>query len=166
MILLATPRAIPVRRGFTPVELLISLALIVALMVVLTQAFTAASTSFRDLKAIGDQNERLRAAAQLLRTDLAGAHFDAAKRIADGLRTGVVDREAATELRGRYEAIAADADAFDVQLEEVEQKLVNPADKRIIRRVRGYLGQIQLTATAAAKLLELLDSDPDPNSDR
>ena len=145
------------RRGFTLIELLVAMALIVSIMAVLTQAFGESAQSFRDVKAIGDQAERLRATAQLLRRDLAEAHFDAAKRIADGLRTGSVDREEVAELRRRYEGLAADVDAFDAELQEVEPKLETPAEKRIVRRVRGYLDRIGLAITATTELLELIE---------
>ena len=152
-------RSAPNRRGFTLIELLVAMALIVSVMAVLTQAFAEAAQSFRDLKAIGDQNEKLRATATTLRRDLAAAHFDAARLAADGLRTGSVDRKEVTELRTRYEALAADADAFDAELQAVEQKLETPAEKRIVRRVRGYLDRIQIAVTATTELLELIELD-------
>ena len=151
----------PARRGFTLIELLVAMALIVSIMAVLTQAFGEAAQSFRDLKAIGDQNEKLRATATTLRRDLAAAHFDAARLIADGLRTGAVDREEVAALRARYEALAADVDAFDAELQEVEQQLETPAEKRIVRRVRGYLDRIRLGITATTELLELIEFDDD-----
>lgn len=157
--MIAQPTAYPIsaRRGFTVVELLVALALIVFVMAILSEAFGAAAANFRNLKAIGDQQEQLRSTATNLRRDLADANFESARQIADGLRTGSVDREEIAELRKRYEAIAADAADFDKQLEELEQKLVNPAEKRIIRRARGPLDGIRLAATTATGLLELLD---------
>jgi prepilin-type N-terminal cleavage/methylation domain-containing protein len=149
------------RRGFTLIELLVALALIVTIMAVLTQAFGAAAESFRDIKAIGDQAEKLRAAAQVLRTDLAEAHFDAARLAADGIRTGEVNREEVAELRERYAALAADVADFDAQLEEVEKKLVNPAEKRIVRRARGYLDRIGTAIKYTIDLLELIEDDDD-----
>jgi prepilin-type N-terminal cleavage/methylation domain-containing protein len=154
-------RSFTARRGFTLIELLVALALILPIMAILNQAFTEAAQSFRDLKAIGDQAEKLRTTAQTLRRDLGAAHFDAARLTFDGLRTRSVDREEVAELRARYEAILADADAFDAELQEVEPKLETPAEKRIVRRVRAVLDRIRLTVTAATELLELIEAGDD-----
>lgn len=69
------------RRGFTIVELLVALALILFIMSILSQAFVTASQSFNLLKAVGDMAERMRSAATLLRHDLAADHFEAKKRL-------------------------------------------------------------------------------------
>jgi prepilin-type N-terminal cleavage/methylation domain-containing protein len=71
------------RKAFTLVELLVSLALIVFIMAILSYAFSAATRSFTDLKAAGDLAERLRAAVTLLRRDLAADHFEGKKRLSD-----------------------------------------------------------------------------------
>jgi type II secretory pathway pseudopilin PulG len=63
-------------RGFTLVELLVSMALIIFIMVILTGAFTAGITTFRNLKSQGDMQEKLRATASLMRDDLLHLHFD------------------------------------------------------------------------------------------
>ena len=154
-------RNTPARRGFTLIELLVALAAIILLMVILTQGFGAAAESFRELKAIGDQAERLRATAQVLRENLAETHFDAQRRIGESLLTGSVDREEFAKLRAQYQALAADVENFDAQLAEVEAKLVNPADKRIIRRARGYLDRLGITLTGAIELLILIEKDDD-----
>ncbi len=75
------------RQGFTLVELLVSTALIVLIMAVISQAFVEGLDSFRHLKAIGDLQERLRTASSLLRTDLAAPHFEKPRRLSD-LGTG------------------------------------------------------------------------------
>jgi type II secretory pathway pseudopilin PulG len=59
------------------VELLVSMALIVFIMSILSTAFVAASKAFTDLKAAGELAERLRTTMSLLRRDLASPHFDA-----------------------------------------------------------------------------------------
>src|SRR5262249_39598952 len=64
------------RQGFTIVELLVAMALIVFIMVILTEAFTAGLESFRQLKAIGDMQEKMRAVFIILRRDLQSEHFD------------------------------------------------------------------------------------------
>jgi prepilin-type N-terminal cleavage/methylation domain-containing protein len=71
------------RRGFTLVEMLVAMALIIFIMVILTEAFTAGMESFRALKTIGDMNEKLRTAANVLRKDLQADHFDGRKRLSD-----------------------------------------------------------------------------------
>ena len=71
------------RQGFTLVELLVAVALIVFVMVILSEAFAASMQSFRLLKAIGDMDSRLRAAATILRSDLAADHFEGKRRLSD-----------------------------------------------------------------------------------
>jgi prepilin-type N-terminal cleavage/methylation domain-containing protein len=64
------------RQGFTLVELLVAMALIIFIMVILTEAFTAGLETFRQLKAIGDMQERMRSALVILRRDLLADHFE------------------------------------------------------------------------------------------
>jgi type II secretory pathway pseudopilin PulG len=71
------------RQGFTIVELLVALALIIFIMSILSDAFATASKTFRDLKAIGDMAERLRTAGTILRNDLAQDHFTGRRRLSD-----------------------------------------------------------------------------------
>jgi len=58
------------RQGFTLVELLVATALIMFIMVILTQAYTASMKAFQDLKAYGDMDKRLRTVSRTLRDDL------------------------------------------------------------------------------------------------
>ncbi len=71
------------RQGFTLVELLVSVALIVFIMVILSEAFSASMTAFRLLKGVGDMDARLRTASNLLRNDLTADHFEGKKRLSD-----------------------------------------------------------------------------------
>jgi prepilin-type N-terminal cleavage/methylation domain-containing protein len=71
------------RHGFTLVELLVSMALIIFIMAILSQAFQAALGTFRNLKAQGDMAEKLRGVTQLLQRDLAADHFNGKKRLSD-----------------------------------------------------------------------------------
>ena len=71
------------RHGFTLVELLVSMALIIFIMAILSQAFVAATATFRNLKAAGDMAEKLRATTQLLQRDLSADHFEGKKRLSD-----------------------------------------------------------------------------------
>ncbi len=63
------------RYGFTITELLVAFALIIFIMVILTEAFTAGLQSFRELKALGDMQEKLRACVIIMRRDLMAEHF-------------------------------------------------------------------------------------------
>jgi type II secretory pathway pseudopilin PulG len=71
------------RHAFTIIELLVSLALILFIMVILTEAFSAGMETFRELKAIGDMQERLRSTTTQLRRDLAADHFEGGRRLSD-----------------------------------------------------------------------------------
>jgi type II secretory pathway pseudopilin PulG len=71
------------RQAFTLVELLVSMALIIFIMVILSQAFGAALGTFRTLKAQGDMAEKLRSVSQLLQRDLAADHFEGKKRLSN-----------------------------------------------------------------------------------
>jgi prepilin-type N-terminal cleavage/methylation domain-containing protein len=71
------------RSGFTLVELMVALALIIFIMSILSQAFVAASKVFRDLKAAGDLARQQRAVTTLLRRDLQADHFDGRRRLSD-----------------------------------------------------------------------------------
>src|SRR5262245_53014386 len=64
------------RKAFTLTELLVSMALIVFTMTILTSAFTTGMEAFRRLKAIGDMDEGVRTVVNLLRRDLSSPHFD------------------------------------------------------------------------------------------
>ncbi len=64
------------RAGFTLIELMVAMALIIFIMTILSAAFGAAGKTFRDLKAAGDLAEQMRGALTLLRRDLAAPHFD------------------------------------------------------------------------------------------
>lgn len=69
--------------GFTLIEMLVSVALVLFIMVILTEAFGKGLESFRTLKAIGDMEARLRTAASVLRRDLTADHFEGKRRLSD-----------------------------------------------------------------------------------
>jgi prepilin-type N-terminal cleavage/methylation domain-containing protein len=71
------------RSGFTLVELLVALALIIFIMVILSEAYAASMASFRQLKAIGDLDAKLRQVSTVLRNDLQADHFEGKKRLSD-----------------------------------------------------------------------------------
>jgi prepilin-type N-terminal cleavage/methylation domain-containing protein len=83
------------RRGFTLVEVLVATALIVFIMVILTEAFSAGIGVFRLLKAQGDMQEKLRNANNLLVEDLRQPHFDLNQKKLSNLYTSPVNTPAA-----------------------------------------------------------------------
>jgi prepilin-type N-terminal cleavage/methylation domain-containing protein len=71
------------RQGFTLIELMVSVALIVLVLAVLAEAFAVGLDSFGKLKAVGDMSDRLRGAAHQIRQDLLADHFEGAFRVSD-----------------------------------------------------------------------------------
>jgi prepilin-type N-terminal cleavage/methylation domain-containing protein len=71
------------RQGFTLVEMLVAMTLVIFIMVILTQAFTTGMDAFRQLKTIGDMSEKLRTAGNFLKRDLAADHFEGKRRLSD-----------------------------------------------------------------------------------
>jgi hypothetical protein len=71
------------RRAFTLVEMLVATALVMFIMLILSEAFVAGLEAFRTLKGIGDMEERLRAAALIIRADLERDHFESGVRLSD-----------------------------------------------------------------------------------
>jgi prepilin-type N-terminal cleavage/methylation domain-containing protein len=77
-------RTLPSKRpGFTLVEMMVTVALTLFIMVILSTAFSTALETFRQLKAIGDMQDELRTAANMLRADLAADHFEGKRRLSD-----------------------------------------------------------------------------------
>jgi Prokaryotic N-terminal methylation motif len=71
------------RKAFTLVEMLVAVALIIFIMVLLSEAFVAGLETFRQLKAIGDMEERMRMVTTVLRRDLTADHFEGKRRLSD-----------------------------------------------------------------------------------
>lgn len=71
------------RQGFTLVEMLVAMALIIFIMTILSEAFVAGLETFRQLKAVGDMQEKLRSVAITMRRDLAADHFEPGRRLSD-----------------------------------------------------------------------------------
>jgi prepilin-type N-terminal cleavage/methylation domain-containing protein len=63
------------RRGFSLVELLVAMALVVFIMSIVSWAFQLAGKTVSTLKAAGDLAEQLRGVTTLLRRDLSAPHF-------------------------------------------------------------------------------------------
>src|SRR5262249_27193686 len=71
------------RQGFTLVELMVSMVLIIFIMLILSEAFTKALDSFSRLKAIGEMDARLRHSVSIIRRDLQADHFEGKRRLSD-----------------------------------------------------------------------------------
>jgi prepilin-type N-terminal cleavage/methylation domain-containing protein len=71
------------RQAFTLVEMLVSMALILFIMVILSTAFTTGLGVFRQLKGLGDMEERLRSTSQILKRDLSAYHFENYRKLSD-----------------------------------------------------------------------------------
>jgi prepilin-type N-terminal cleavage/methylation domain-containing protein len=71
------------RKGFTLIEMMVTVALTLFIMVILSTAFSSALETFRQLKAIGDMQDELRTASNMLRSDLAADHFEGKRRLSD-----------------------------------------------------------------------------------
>jgi hypothetical protein len=71
------------RSAFTLVELLVSMALIIFIMAILAEAFVEGLKTFRNMKAVGDMNARLRTAEQMMRDDLSADHFEGKRRLSE-----------------------------------------------------------------------------------
>jgi hypothetical protein len=77
--------------------MLVATALVMFIMLILSEAFVAGLEAFRTLKGIGDMEERLRAATTAIRADLGPDHFDGKRRLSDpmfwntGFREGFVN---------------------------------------------------------------------------
>src|SRR5689334_5845221 len=71
------------RQGFTLVEMLVSLALVLFVMVLLSQALSTGLETFRQLKSTGELTEKLQMAGTILRQDLRYDHFEGKRRLSD-----------------------------------------------------------------------------------
>lgn len=74
--------------AFTLVELMVAMALIILIMTILAQAFAEGSNLFREAKAIGDMQEKLRVAVVRLRDDLILRHFSGSETLGRSYTNG------------------------------------------------------------------------------
>jgi prepilin-type N-terminal cleavage/methylation domain-containing protein len=142
--------------GFTVIELLVAMALIVLLMTILSQAFSEGARTFSHLKAIGDLDERLGPDCMALADNIAVTNQRATEFIENGLRTGTVDREEASALREQYEAICAEAADLEVRLRDVQGQIHNPGAQRVLQRSLNELERLKSLAATMVGLLRLL----------
>ena len=71
------------RSGFTLVELMVALAIIILMLSILSQAFVIATNTLQGLKEVAELQERMRPALSLLQRDLSAYHFDGTKKLSD-----------------------------------------------------------------------------------
>lgn len=71
------------RQGFTLIELMVVMAIILIIMVILSRAFGDSLATLRRAKGIGDLQDKLRTATSILRRDLSADHFDGRRRVSD-----------------------------------------------------------------------------------
>jgi prepilin-type N-terminal cleavage/methylation domain-containing protein len=77
------PLQSPKRHGFTIVELLVALALVLFIMSIISQVFVDSSEAFRNQRAKAELSEKLRFLTQTLRADLRSNHFEAGRKLSD-----------------------------------------------------------------------------------
>jgi prepilin-type N-terminal cleavage/methylation domain-containing protein len=145
------------RRGFTLVELLNALALIVFIMSLLSQAFVQGLQRFSQLKGVGDLAEPLLTAGQALNAEIGATGVQAWAFVEEGLRTGQADPDEAAELRARYEAIGADAVALEAQMRDALGRIDSPAARQLLERSLREVDELKLSATLLVDLLRLLE---------
>src|SRR5262249_39247399 len=71
------------RKGFTLVELMVSMALTIFMMAILSEAFVVGLESFRKLRAMAELEQGMRVVEAMLRRDLAANHFEGDKRLSE-----------------------------------------------------------------------------------
>jgi len=77
------PVTLKSRLGFTLVELLIAMALIILMLSIMSQAFVIATGTMQGLKEVADMQEKIRPAVNLLQRDLGANHFEGSKKLSD-----------------------------------------------------------------------------------
>jgi len=71
------------RNGFTLVELMVAMALIILMLSIMSQAFVIATGTMQGLKEVADMQEKIRPAITLLQRDLGANHFEGSKKLSD-----------------------------------------------------------------------------------
>ena len=101
------------RHGFTIIELLVSMGLVILIMGVLASAFSVGLNVFSKLKAVGDMSDKLRAAATALRGDLSRDHFEGSARVSDPSFPTLKPREGFFMIRQTPSLIEGQADGIN-----------------------------------------------------
>ena len=83
-IIISRKRTQPIQRqGFTLVELLVSMAIIIFMLSIMSQAFVIATTCMQGMKTVGELIDKVRPVMTILQRDLAADHFDGTKKLCD-----------------------------------------------------------------------------------
>lgn len=142
--------------GFTVVELLIAMALIVLLMSSLSQSFSEGARAFDHLKEFGDLDEKLGGDCMALAGHTAVINQRTREFIENALRTGTVNHDEASALREQYEAICAEALDLEVRLRDVQSQIHNPGGQQVLQRSLNELERLKSSAATMVRLLRLL----------
>ena len=70
-------------KGFTLVELLVAMALIILMLSIMSQAFVIATNTMQGLKDAIEMQEKVRPVMAMLQRDLSGYHFEGTKKLSD-----------------------------------------------------------------------------------
>lgn len=71
------------RKGFSLVELLVAMAIIIFMLTIMSQAFVIATTCMQGLKGVGELLDKGRPVLAVLQKDLSAYHFDGMRRLSD-----------------------------------------------------------------------------------
>ena len=83
-IIISRKRTQPIQRqGFTLVELLVSMAIIIFMLSIMSQAFVIATTCMQGMKTVGELIDKVRPVMTIMQRDLAADHFDGTKKLCD-----------------------------------------------------------------------------------
>jgi prepilin-type N-terminal cleavage/methylation domain-containing protein len=141
--------------GFTPIELLIAMALIVLLMTIISQAFSAGVRAFDDLEAIGDLDEKLDDDCLALAERITATNQRASDFIQNSLRTGTVNADEANALRDQYQAICDTSLELEIRLREVQSRIEDPRAQRVLQRSLNELKRLKTSAATMVRWLSL-----------
>lgn len=145
--------------GFTPIELLIAMALIVLLMTIISQAFSAGARTFDDLEAIGDLDEALDDDCLALADRITATNQRASDFIQNSLRTGTVNPDEANALREQYQAICDTSLELEVRLREVQSRIEDLRAQRVLQRSLNEIKRIKTSAATMVRLLSLFGQE-------
>jgi prepilin-type N-terminal cleavage/methylation domain-containing protein len=74
---------LPRRSGFTLVELLVAMALTLFVMTILVEAFGSGMDTFQNMRALGEIQDQLRSAMNLVKSDIVQDHFEGSRHLSD-----------------------------------------------------------------------------------
>jgi type II secretory pathway pseudopilin PulG len=103
------------RTGYTLIELLVSMTLIMVIMGILSQAFVTGLQTFGKMRSLADMAQKLRTTTNTLRRDLSADHFDSSYRPSDpGFSNYVVPREGFIRIYQAAPPVSEGTDGFNI----------------------------------------------------